>query len=191
MKYIINENQLGLINESEKLKSIVIRIYEKWKDINKINELTGLPMEKIILLLKDYDMVIDCGWAEELILDIFKHTLLLKDEESLNFQGLDVKLKLYHLRITNALEYRYENKYGVLSGYATPYWVGDCILPISNYIYYDMNDLEYDEKVDIDIKIPSRFNNMTELIDWFNNDYIETLLIELEQIMLSAYYDWH
>jgi hypothetical protein len=189
MKYIINENQLGLINESEKLKSIVIRIYEKWKDINKINELTGLPMEKIILLLKDYDMVIDCGWAEELILDIFKHTLLLKDEESLNFQGLDVKLKLYHLRITNALEYRYENKYGVLSGYATPYWVGDCILPISNYIYYDMNDLEYDEKVDIDIKIPPRFNNMTELIDWFNNDYIETLLIELEQIMLSAYND--
>jgi hypothetical protein len=191
MKYIINENQLGLINESEKLKSIVIRIYEKWKDINKINELTGLPMEKIILLLKDYDMVIDCGWAEELILDIFKHTLLLKDEESLNFQGLDVKLKLYHLRISNALEYRYENKYGALTGYATPYWVGDCILPISNYMYYDMNDLEYDEKVDIDIKIPPRFNNMTELIDWFNNDYIETLLIELEQIIISAHYDWH
>jgi hypothetical protein len=189
MKYIINENQLGLINESEKLKSIVIRIYEKWKDINKINELTGLPMEKIILLLKDYDMVIDCGWAEELILDIFKHTLLLKDEESLNFQGLDVKLKLYHLRITNALEYRYENKYGALTGYATPYWVGDCILPIQNYGYYDMNNLEYDETVNIDVKIPPRFNNMTELIDWFNNDYIKTLLIELEQIMLSAYND--
>jgi hypothetical protein len=189
MKYIINENQLGLINESEKLKSIVIRIYEKWKDINKINELTGLPMEKIILLLKDYDMVIDCGWVEELILDIFKHTLLLKDEESLNFQGLDVKLKLYHLRITNALEYRYENKYGALTGYATPYWVGDCILPIQNYGYYDMNNLEYDETVNIDVKIPPRFNNMTELIDWFNNDYIETLLIELEQIMLSAYND--
>ena len=191
MKYIINENQLGLINESEKLKSIVIRIYEKWKDINKINELTGLPMEKIILLLKDYDMVIDCGWAEELILDIFKHTLLLKDEESLNFQGLDVKLKLYHLRISNALEYRYENKYGALTGYATPYWVGDCILPIQNYGYYDMNNLEYDEKVNIDVKIPPRFNNMTELIDWFNNDYIETLLIELEQIIISAHYDWH
>jgi hypothetical protein len=189
MKYIINENQLGLINESEKLKSIVIRIYEKWKDINKINELTGLPMEKIILLLKDYDMVIDCGWAEELILDIFKHTLLLKDEESLNFQGLDVKLKLYHLRITNALEYRYENKYGALTGYATPYWVGDCILPIQNYGYYDMNNLEYDETVNIDVKIPPRFNSISELIDWFNNDYIETLLIELEQIMLSAYND--
>jgi hypothetical protein len=189
MKYIINENQLGLINESEKLKSIVIRIYEKWKDINKINELTGLPMEKIILLLKDYDMVIDCGWAEELILDIFKHTLLLKDEESLNFQGLDVKLKLYHLRITNALEYRYENKYGALTGYATPYWVGDCILPIQNYGYYDMNNLEYDETVNIDVKIPPRFNSISELIDWFNNDYIKTLLIELEQIMLSAYND--
>lgn len=189
MKYIINENQLGLINESEKLKSIVIRIYEKWKDINKINELTGLPMEKIILLLKDYDMVIDCGWAEELILDIFKHTLLLKDEVSLNFQGLDVKLKLYHLRITNALEYRYENKYGALTGYATPYWVGDCILPIQNYGYYDMNNLEYDETVNIDVKIPPRFNSISELIDWFNNDYIKTLLIELEQIMLSAYYD--
>jgi hypothetical protein len=115
--------------------------------------------------------------------------LLLKDDVSLNFQGLDVKLKLYHLRITNALEYRYENKYGVLSGYSTPYWVGDCILPISNYAYYDMNDLEHYEKVDIDIKIPPRFNNMSELIDWFNNDYIKTLLIELEQIMLSAYYD--
>jgi hypothetical protein len=189
MKYIINENQLGLINESEKIKSIVIRLYEKWKDFDKIVELTGLSMETIITSLKDYDMVIDCGWAEELVVNIFKDTLLLKDEVSLNFQGLDVKLKLYHLRITNALEYRYENKYGVLSGYSTPYWVGDCILPISNYAYYDMNDLEHYEKVDIDIKIPPRFNNMSELIDWFNNDYIKTLLIELEQIMLSAYYD--
>ena len=52
MKYIINENQLGLINESEKIKSIVIRLYEKWKDFDKINELTGLPMETIILSLK-------------------------------------------------------------------------------------------------------------------------------------------
>ena len=152
MKYIINENQLGLINESEKIKSIVIRLYEKWKDFDKIVELTGLSMESIITSLKDYDMVIDCGWAEELVINIFKDTLLLKDEVSLNFQGLDVKLKLYHLRITNALEYRYENKYGVLSGYSTPYWVGDCILPISNYSYYDMNDLEHYEKVDIDIK---------------------------------------
>ena len=189
MKYIINENQLGLINESERTKSIVIRLYEKWKDFDKINELTGLPMETIITSLKDYDMVIDCGFAENLILDIFKNTLLMKDEESLNFQGLDVKLKLYHLRISNALEYRYENKYGTLTGYATPYWVGDCIIPIQNYAYYDMNNLEYGETVNIDIKIPPRFNNISELIDWFNNDYIKTLLIELEQIMLSAHYD--
>jgi hypothetical protein len=38
MKYIINENQLGLINESKRIKSIVIRLYEKWKDFDKINE---------------------------------------------------------------------------------------------------------------------------------------------------------
>jgi hypothetical protein len=189
MKYIINENQLGLINESEKIKSIVIRLYEKWKDFDKINEISGLSMETIITSLKDYDMVIDCGWAEELILDIFKHTLLLKDEASLNFQGVDVKLKLYYLRITNALEYKYENNYGTLLGYATPYWVGDCLLPIQNYAYYDMNNEDHPTIDYISVKIPPRFNNMSELIDWFNNDFIELLLVKLEQIMLSSYYD--
>lgn len=189
MKYIINENQLGLINESEKIKSIVIRLYDEWKDFDKINELTGIPMETIITSLKDYDMVIDCGWAEELIINIFNNTSLLKNEVSLNFQGLDVKLKLNHLRFSNALEYRYENKYGYLIGYSTPYWAGDCLLPIENNQYYDRNGEEYHVNDSVDIKIPPRFNNMTELIDWFNNDYIETLLIELEKIIISAYYD--
>jgi hypothetical protein len=48
-------------------------------------------------------------------------------------------------------------------------------------------DYGYDDEVVI--KTPSRFNNLSELIEWFNNDYIELLLVNLKELSQSYIYD--
>ncbi len=187
MKYIINENQLGLINESEKLGSIVLRLYQEGNNIYKINEITGLPMETIITSLKDYDMVIDCEMSYSWISVLFGNTDLLTKKVSLG----GVQMELNYINVNGIMEYKYEDKYGILEGFATPFWNGECELPINNDNYhYKSEDEEdygrdygYDDEVVI--KVLSRFNNLSELIDWFNNDYIELLLVNLKELSQS------
>ena len=48
-------------------------------------------------------------------------------------------------------------------------------------------DYGYDDEVVI--KTPSRFNNLSELIEWFNNDYIELLLVNLKELSQSYIYN--
>ena len=187
MKYIINENQLGLINESEKLSSIVLRLAQGGNDIYRINEITGLPMETIILSLKDYDMSIDCKMSSDWIPILFGNTDLLTKKVSLG----GIQMEINYINVNGIMEYKYEDKYGILEGFATPYWNGECELPINNvnYYYKAKNEEDYGRNYGYDdevaIKTPSRFNNLSELIEWFNNDYIKTLLVNLKELSQS------
>lgn len=191
MKYIITENQINMVNKSKKLGSIVLRLYQGGNNIYKINEITGLPMDTIILSIKDYDMGIDCEMGYNWINNLFGNTDLLTKKVSLG----GVKMELNYVNVNGIMEYKYEDKYGILEGFATPYWNGDCELPINNVNYYHKaeygedygRDYGYDDEVVI--KTPSRFNNLSELIEWFNNDYIELLLVNLKELSQSYIYD--
>ena len=191
MKYIITENQINMVNKSKKLGSIVLRLYQEGNNIYKINEITGLPMDTIILSIKDYDMEIDCEMGYNWISILFGNTDLLTKKVSLD----GVQMGLNYINVNGILEYTYEDKYGILTGFATPFWNGDCELPINNVNYYYKakngedygRDYGYDDEVVI--KTPSRFNNLSELIEWFNNDYIELLLVNLKELSQSYIYD--
>ena len=191
MKYIITENQINMVNKSKKLGSIVLRLYQGGNNIYKINEITGLPMDTIILSIKDYDMEIDCEMGYNWVNNLFGNTDLLTKKVSLG----GVKMELNYVNVNGIMEYKYEDKYGILEGFATPYWNGECELPINNVNYYHKaeneedygRDYGYDDEVVI--KTPSRFNNLSELIEWFNNDYIELLLVNLKELSQSYIYD--
>ena len=191
MKYIITENQINMVNKSKKLGSIVLRLYQEGNNIYKINEITGLPMDTIILSIKDYDMEIDCEMGYNWINNLFGNTDLLTKKVSLG----GVQMELNYINVNGIMEYKYEDKYGILEGFATPFWNGECELPINNVNYYHKaeygedygRDYGYDDEVVI--KTPSRFNNLSELIEWFNNDYIELLLVNLKELSQSYIYD--
>jgi hypothetical protein len=180
-----------MVNKSKKLGSIVLRLYQEGNNIYKINEITGLPMDTIILSIKDYDMEIDCEMGYNWINNLFGNTDLLTKKVSLG----GVQMEINYINVNGIMEYKYEDKYGILEGFATPYWNGECELPINNVNYYHKaeneedygRDYGYDDEVVI--KTPSRFNNLSELIEWFNNDYIELLLVNLKELSQSYIYD--
>jgi len=69
-----------------------------------------------------------------------------------------------------------------LSGYATPYWDGDCYLPIE-IEYYNFTD-DYGNPDDEEltgeyykqIKLPTEFESFQEIVDWMENDYMQYLI---------------
>jgi hypothetical protein len=175
------ENCDETINEShvpQRTTSLILRLYEEGKSIKKINEITGIPFETIILSIKDYDGDIDCKMAYNLFNILFSYTDLLKTK-IVSSEGY---IELHYDRFAATLEYEYSVKEYVLNGYATPYWGGECMLPIDNTNYYDKKtDNDEDDDWSTSVRIPKRFYNISELIDWFNDDYFQLLSEILKQ----------
>ena len=169
------------LNESQvpqRTTSLVSRLYEEGKSIKKINEITGIPFETIILSIKDYSMLIDCGMAYELIDLLFRYTNLLKTKS----ESSEGQIEISYERFGGTVEYGYRTKEYVLHGFATPYWNGECDLPIDNTNYYDRRrDEDEDDDWSTSVNIPFEFYNISELIDWFNYEYHQLLLEILKQ----------
>lgn len=169
------------LNESQvpqRTTSLILRLYEEGKSIKKINEITGIPFETIILSIKDYDSEINCGMAYELIDLLFRHTNLLKTES----KSSEGQIEISYESFGGTVEYGYRTKEYVLHGFATPYWNGECDLPIDNTNYYDRRrDEDEDDDWSTSIDIPFEFYNISELIDWFNYEYHQLLLEILKQ----------
>jgi len=69
-----------------------------------------------------------------------------------------------------------------LNGYATPYWDGNCFLPIDIEYYHftdDDGNLD-DEEVTGDYyeryKLPTEFESFQAIVDWMENDYIKYII---------------
>ena len=69
-----------------------------------------------------------------------------------------------------------------LDGYATPYWDGNCYLPI-DIEYYNFTDDDgnsNDEEVTGDYyeryKLPTEFESFQAIVDWMENDYIKYII---------------
>ena len=170
MKYIITERQRTM--------SIALRLYQEGNPIKKINEITGIPIETIILSIKDYDDDIDCAMSYYWIDLLFRYTDLLKTE----YESIEGQIEISYERFGDTVEYGYKTKEYILSGFATPYWGGECNLPIENTNYYDIiADEDEDDDWSTNVDIPDRFYNISELIDWFNNDYFRILFNELKK----------
>jgi hypothetical protein len=69
-----------------------------------------------------------------------------------------------------------------IDGYATPFWDGNCHLPvdIDYFNWVDKDGKIHDEEISgefFDIfPIPKEYESFQEIVDWLNNDYIEILI---------------
>jgi hypothetical protein len=75
-----------------------------------------------------------------------------------------------------------------LTGYATPYWDGNCYLPIDfdYYIWTDSFGNQNDEEISGEYyyseEVPTQFDSFNEIYKWINNDYLKILSEKCEEV---------
>jgi hypothetical protein len=181
MKIIISESQYNLLLESnfEKNKRLVGKMWDEGMKIGEITELIGLNEEQVILLLKDKPIKIDCGFAERITTSLFWKTDFIRKDYS--FDDGETTLEFTWGGFSGIIYFTYEDEDYEITGMATPFWNGDCSIPVDlDRIKNKSIGGEYQEDFgssDIVLEnTPYRFNSIQELIDFLNTDYPKEIL---------------
>ena len=190
MKIIISELQYNLLHESnfEKNKRLVGKMWDEGMNMDEISSLIGLDKSQIISLLKDKEIKIDCGFAERLTNLLFWGTNLINKEYS--FNDGETTLEFTWGGFSGIIYFTYEDEDYEISGMATPYWNGDCSIPVDFDRIKDKSTGDYEDDLGLSgyvlENIPSRFNSIQELIDFLNKDY-PLEIIEVMPRLISKY----
>jgi hypothetical protein len=178
MKIIITENQFKNIQRQDRIKQIVEDLWQQGYSMEEIPNYIPIPFWQVVTILKDHDMEIDCKMVENLLRKLFQKTSLLSKEVITDEFGLYLSYSSFE----GAIEYEFNDEDCLIIGYATPYWNGECSLPIENITYNDKKEEEeHDFEPSKTIKLPERFDSMGELIEWFNNEYIKYLIQTIKE----------
>ena len=190
MKIIISESQYNLLLESnfEKNKRLVGKMWDEGIDLDEISSLIGLDKSQIILLLKDKNIKIDCGFAERLTTSLFWKTDFIRKEYS--FNDGETTLEFTWGGFSGIIYFTYEDEEYEISGMATPFWNGDCSIPVDLDRIKTKSTGDYEDDLGLSgyvlENIPSRFNSIQELIDFLNNDYPKEL-VKIIPKLISLY----
>lgn len=191
MKIIISESQYNLLLESntEKNKRLVGKMWDEGMNMDEISSLIGLDQSQIILLLKDKNIKIDCGFAERLTTLLFWKTDFIRKEYS--FNDGETTLEFSWGGFSGIIYFTYEDEDYEITGMATPFWNGDCSIPMDlDRIKNKLIGGEYQEDFgssDIFLEnTPSQFNSIQELIDFLNKDYPKEI-IKVMPRLISKY----
>ena len=168
MKIIITEDQMDKF--IQKMKNTI----EKYGFLNtvkmigidklKLAKLTELPVKGDTFQASNEIVVGD------LLGDIVK--------ESPNYKTCELDFDRFSKSVRWDCKLKDEDNYYNISVYATPYWVSDKITPVE-LIYAEVTPINSPEdKNEYDglsyynqFDCPSSYNNVNELIDWFENTY--------------------
>ena len=176
MKIIISESQYSSLFESnnEKNKKLVGKMWEEGMDFDEMSELIGIGKTDIVLHLKDKDIKIDCELAEELTSLLFWKTNLINKNYSFN-DGKST-LEFTWGGFSGIIYFTYEDESYEMIGMASPYWNGDCFIPvdlasIENKMTGDIDDgISEDSGIQFE-NVPSEFSSIQEMIDFLNTVY--------------------
>ena len=159
-----------------------------WMDgmsIDDIKDLTGLNVQQIISYLKNREINIDCKFAEDLVLTLMYRTDFIN--KNYNFNDGQMFLNLNWGGSSGSVAFEFNDKEYKLTGWATPYWGGNCDTPVeSNYFENKKTDEYVDEYGSTGNRIentPSSFNSIQELIDFLNNDYPKQLIKPIKELI--------
>jgi hypothetical protein len=153
--------------------------------IDDIKDYTGMSNHQIISYLKNREINIDCKFAEDLVLKLMFNTDFIN--KNYNFNNGQMFLNLSSGGFSGTIDFEFNDKEYKLTGFATPYWGGDCETPVDGSYFEDKKTDEYvDEYSNSDKKIeytPSSFNSIQELIDFLNNDYPKQLIKPIKELI--------
>ena len=176
MKIIISESQYSSLFESnnEKNKKLVGNMWDDGMDFDEISELIGIGKTDVILHLKDKHIKIDCELAEKLTSLLFWKTNLINKKYSFN-DGKST-LEFTWGGFSGIIYFTYEDESYEMIGMASPYWNGDCFIPvdlasIENKMTGDIDDgISEDSGIQFE-NVPSEFSSIQEMIDFLNTVY--------------------
>ena len=187
MKIILTESQYKNLFESKEEKKSDL-LYSMWMEgmsMDDIKDYTGMGNHQIISYLKNREINIDCKFAEDLVLTLMYRTDFIN--KNYNFNDGQMFLNLNWGGSSGSVAFEFNDKEYKLTGWATPYWGGDCNTPVeSNYFENKKTDEYVDEYGNSDKKIeytPSSFNSIQELIDFLNNDYPKQLIKPIKELI--------
>lgn len=190
MKIIISELQYNLLLESnfEKNKRLVGKMWDEGMNMDEISSLIGLDKSQIISFLKDKEIKIDCGFAERLTNLLFWGTNLINKEYS--FNDGETTLEFTWGGFSGIIYFTYEDDDYEITGMASPYWNGDCSIPVDLDRIKDKSNGEYEDDFGSSgiylENTPSQFNSIQELIDFLNKDYPKEI-IKVMPRLISKY----
>lgn len=190
MKIIISESQYNLLFESnfEKNKRLVGKMWDEGMNMDEISSLIGLDKSQIISLFKDKEIKIDCGFAERLTTLLFWKTDFIRKEYS--FNDGETTLEFTWGGFSGIIYFTYEDEDYEISGMATPYWDGDCLIPVDLDRIKTKSTGDYEDDLSptgyVLENIPSRFNSIQELIDFLNTDYPKEI-VKVMPRLISKY----
>ena len=190
MKIIISESQYNLLLESntEKSKRLVGEMWDEGMAFDEISELIGISKSDVIFYLKDKNIKIDCGFAERLTTLFFWKTDFIRKEYS--FNDGETTLEFTWGGFSGIIYFTYEDEDYEISGMATPFWNGDCSIPVDLDRIKTKSTGDYEDDLGLSgyvlENIPSRFNSIQELIDFLNKDY-PLEIIEVMPRLISKY----
>jgi len=190
MKIIISESQYNLLLESntEKSKRLVGEMWDEGMDFDEISELIGISKSDVIFYLKDKNIKIDCGFAERLTTLFFWKTDFIRKEYS--FNDGETTLEFSWGGFSGIIYFTYEDEDYEISGMASPYWNGDCSIPVDLDRIKTKSTGDYEDDLGptgyVLENIPSRFNSIQELIDFLNTDYPKEL-VKIIPKLISLY----
>ena len=175
MKIIISESQYNLLLESntEKSKRLVGEMWDEGMAFDEISELIGISKSDVIFYLKDKNIKIDCGFAERLTTLFFWKTDFIRKEYS--FNDGETTLEFTWGGFSGIIYFTYEDEDYKISGMASPYWNGDCSIPVDLDRIKTKSTGDYEDDLGLSGYVlentPSRFNSIQELIDFLNTVY--------------------
>jgi hypothetical protein len=187
MKIILTELQYKNLFESKEEKKSDL-LYSMWMEgmsMDDIKDYTGMSAHQIITYLKNKEINIDCKFAEDLVLTLMYRTDFIN--KNYNFNNGQMFLNLNWGGSSGSVAFEFNDKEYKLTGWATPYWGGDCETPVEgNYFENKKTDEYVNEYGNSDKKIeytPSSFNSIQELIDFLNNDYPKQLIKPIKELI--------
>jgi len=174
MNYIITESQSKILQRELKRSIEEIGF---WKTKKRF-KLTMGQMDN--LLSGGHFPELDCENKYDVIWSLFTNRLVDSSYETENY-----KIVLAPDSMSGTIEFKcIDLKRGdKIYGYATPYWEGECKLPleVTWYSYRtdgedsweedEIDSSDFLESENLDIK----FNSFSEIKDWFNTEYMEIL----------------
>ena len=175
MKIIISESQYNLLLESniEKNKKLVGKMWDEGMNFDEISELIGISKSNVVYYLKDKNIKIDCDLAERLSSLLFWKTNLIHKKYS--FNDGESTLEFTWGGFSGIIYFTYEDEDYEISGMASPYWNGDCGIPVDLDRIKTKSTGDYEDDLGLSgyvlENIPSRFNSIQELIDFLNTVY--------------------
>ena len=187
MKIILTESQYKNLFESkeEKKSDLLYSMWTQGMSMDVIKDYTGMSDHQIITYLKNREINIDCGFAEDLVLKLMYRTDFIN--KNYNFNDGQMFLNLNWGGSSGSVAFEFNDKEYKLTGWATPYWGGNCDTPVEgNYFENKKTDEYVNEYGNSDKKIeytPSSFNSIQELIDFLNNDYPKQLIKPIKELI--------